>query len=117
MEDQVSSGWKTRAGRAEAFDSYMVLGIEYYLDGEPSCWHITSYPHKDPIHHFWVDQGKFYPVSMHMGLNGRSDKLIEIGAEIINLDDREKGAILTAIRRWENLYAPTQIPPHQNGES
>ena len=92
--------WDPKGVRIAQVGDWAVYGVGYENENGKIAWHTTSYPNENPIHHFWVMDGKFRSMAIHYMYNLTNENRIWIGNEV-EIDGGEKKAIEHAIAKWE----------------
>jgi len=82
------------------FGEWVVYGFKYRNEEGQIAWHTMSHPNENPVHDFWVVEGKFHAVSIHYAYKMTNETRIETYG-IIDVSPDEKKAILDAIAKWE----------------
>jgi len=87
--------------RRGVFDGHNVDGIQYEDAEGKAGWQINTWPGRDPITCYWVEDGKFFGVLTHV-LSRPIDRLsYEIQEELSTVPETERIAVLKAIKVWE----------------
>ena len=90
-----------RMTRQGVFDGHNVDGIQYADAQGKTGWQINTWPGRDPITCYWIEEGNFFGVMTHV-LAQPIDRLhYEIGEELSSVPEMERIAILKAINKWE----------------
>ncbi len=91
---------QTRGGM---FNNFRVQGIQYETStGEPG-WLIKAWPDRDPVHNYWVKNGRFYGVKVDILPILISELQIEKFDEVQDVPEEERKAVLSAITEWGKL--------------
>ncbi|HZB89035.1 MAG TPA: hypothetical protein VE291_10285 [Terracidiphilus sp.] len=83
------------------FAGHSVNGIQYELPDGQCGWHITTWPGRDPVNVYWVANGRFFAVKIHLITEPDSAIKLEVFDEIFYIVPDERAAILAAIAAWE----------------
>ena len=103
MADEFGTCTKT-SHHMEHFGEWTVYGFQYENGRGERGWHTTSWK-RDPIHDFWVQNGKFYEISIHYAYRDGDEMLMQIYGEVSSVSPEEKKVVLDAIEKWEKQDA------------
>jgi len=101
MADELIRNWEPQISRTGTFSGYSVQAIKYRSERGDVGWHTTSWPLRDPIHSFWIENGAFHSVRIYFSAYSTGRTIIEIFGIIENIDTEERNAVLEAIAEWE----------------
>jgi hypothetical protein len=110
MAEELNRGWKQSGHFSGIFDEYVVQGFKYVGPTGEVGWHTASWPTGDPIHNFWVCEGKFYRIGVRLAALRSTGPVIEIFEPSDDLNLAEQSAVLAAIETWERGSGRTEIP-------
>ncbi len=98
MKEGITRGWKQINRRITSFEHYVVTGIQFESPPGERGWQVMAWPHVDPVHDYWVEDGKLYRIKLNLD----PTRLFEVFDEAPNVDPAEKEAVLQAIAKWES---------------
>jgi hypothetical protein len=97
----ISRSLTTKSHHVEVFGQYKLYGFQYEAEGGELGWHITSAHIRRPVKDYWVADGNFIEVRMHLAFNHNADTLFQTFGPVTDVDPEEMQVILDAIARWE----------------
>jgi hypothetical protein len=100
MEERLKA-WSAKGMRVAQFGEWVVYGVRYESEDGELAWHTTSYPNDNPVHDFWVIDGKFRSLVVHYMYNITYENRFCVGDVVPGVDPDEKDSVLRAIEKWE----------------
>ena len=105
MAEELSRGWKQSGRFSGNYNDYSVDGFKYVSPIGEVGWCTTSWPNlRSIIHNFWVSCEKFYKFGVHPVQSIVTRQPIDIINEAVEVDPKERDAILMAIKDWESPH-------------
>ena|ERR1039458_5787903 len=87
--------------RGGVFNDFSVNGIQYETSAAELGWLIQAWPGRDPVHTYWVTNGKFYGAKVDVFSIPNNELQIEKFDEVQEVADEERKAVRSAITEWE----------------
>jgi hypothetical protein len=107
MENEVVDLETVGRGSMSVFDGYQMWGIKFrYPDGH-TAWRVDSWPEgRDPVSLYWIDNGEFFDVKVHMSYRGANATLTQVIGKAEDMREDQRRAILEGIKAWEANPTP-----------
>ena len=75
-------------------------GFQYETQDGRSSWFITTWPGRDPVRSYWVENKTMFDLPTIRG--GPGPWSFEVGNPVQGMSEEERESILAAIKQWES---------------